>query len=144
MMTKWYHCINIIYNEKVASLYHNRMDFFSHKLSLAAYCRKLLAVELNPSLCLAAEKNLQLNGIHNVKILNCASEKIAKKILYNKKYKDGTGEYSFSTVLVDPPRCGLDVTTCSLICEYEYIIYVSCNPIALLRDLDKVSDIVIW
>eukprot|EP01041_Mallomonas_annulata_P012431 gene12431-26149_t len=99
---------------------------------------RLLAVELNKSLCTAAEKNLQMNNINNVKILNCLSEKFANQILRKKKYFDEKGvEYNFHTVLVDPPRCGLDDVTCALIANYEMIIYVSCNPIALMRDLNK-------
>lgn len=46
--------------------------------------------------------------------------------------------YDFNMVLVDPPRSGLDATTCDLVCHYDHIVYISCNPAALSRDLDKV------
>ena len=43
------------------------------------------------------------------------------------------------TVIVDPPRVGLDSTVPSLISSWspERIIYVSCNPVTASRDLVK-------
>ena len=42
-------------------------------------------------------------------------------------------------VLVDPPRCGLDDVTRQLVAYYDHILYVSCNPTALLADLAKLE-----
>lgn len=47
--------------------------------------------------------------------------------------------YDFSTVLVDPPRAGLDMGTINLISKIEHIIYISCNPETLARDLVELS-----
>ncbi|HFU77292.1 MAG TPA: tRNA (uridine(54)-C5)-methyltransferase TrmA, partial [Epsilonproteobacteria bacterium] len=47
--------------------------------------------------------------------------------------------YDFSTVLVDPPRAGLDEGTIALISQIENIIYISCNPETLARDLEILS-----
>jgi tRNA (uracil-5-)-methyltransferase len=44
--------------------------------------------------------------------------------------------YNFSTVLVDPPRAGLDEGTIELISNIENIIYISCNPETLARNLE--------
>jgi tRNA (uracil-5-)-methyltransferase len=44
--------------------------------------------------------------------------------------------YNFSTVLVDPPRAGLDEGTIELISNIDNIIYISCNPDTLARDLE--------
>jgi tRNA (uracil-5-)-methyltransferase len=38
-------------------------------------------------------------------------------------------------VLVDPPRAGLDENTCKLISQFEKIVYISCNPETLARDV---------
>ena len=47
-------------------------------------------------------------------------------------------------VLVDPPRCGLDAETRQLVSLYDHILYVSCNPSALLTDLEAIgSDFVV-
>ena len=45
--------------------------------------------------------------------------------------------YNFGAVLVDPPRCGLDTLTLSLIASYDHIIYISCCPESLMRDLSS-------
>lgn len=34
----------------------------------------------------------------------------------------------FSTLLVDPPRAGLDPQTVQLLAEFDRVVYVSCNP----------------
>ena len=48
----------------------------------------------------------------------------------------------FNTIIVDPPRAGLDENTKRFITENspEKIIYVSCNPITLVRDLNDLSE----
>lgn len=46
--------------------------------------------------------------------------------------------FEFCTVLVDPPRCGLDALTLSLVANYEHILYISCCPDSLMRDLTEV------
>jgi 16S rRNA G966 N2-methylase RsmD len=44
-------------------------------------------------------------------------------------------EYSFNSVLCDPPRQGLDPDTIKLVQAYRHIIYISCNPDALKENL---------
>jgi 23S rRNA (uracil1939-C5)-methyltransferase len=45
-------------------------------------------------------------------------------------------------IVVDPPRKGLDHTALDVIrnANCERLIYVSCNPATLARDLDLLSD----
>ena len=38
---------------------------------------------------------------------------------------------------MDPPRAGLDHDTCMLISIFDKIIYISCNPETLARDVTK-------
>jgi tRNA (uracil-5-)-methyltransferase len=45
--------------------------------------------------------------------------------------------YNFSTIFLDPPRAGLDNTTTLLSQDFENIIYISCNPETLHRDLEE-------
>lgn len=47
-------------------------------------------------------------------------------------------EFRFGAVLVDPPRCGLDKLTLSLVAGYAHILYISCSPESLMRDLNAV------
>ena len=55
--------------------------------------------------------------------------------------------YKFEIILVDPPRAGLagdkkdaDVAG-KAVCRYNYILYISCNPVALHKDLLYVSTV---
>lgn len=44
------------------------------------------------------------------------------------------------TLFVDPPRAGLDETCRALAREFERVVYVSCNPETLCRDLADLAD----
>lgn len=82
---------------------------------------------------------MSINNVNNVTIIPCDSEKFARNILRKKTYTSMNGkEYKFGGVLVDPPRAGLDSITRNLIVNYHDIIYISCNPQALARDLEEV------
>jgi tRNA (uracil-5-)-methyltransferase len=48
-------------------------------------------------------------------------------------------DYRFSTVFVDPPRAGLDAATRALVSQFNRLLYISCNPDTLHRDLAAIS-----
>ncbi len=48
-------------------------------------------------------------------------------------------EYDLQTILVDPPRAGLDPKTMELLSEFQNILYISCNPDTLKANLDQIS-----
>eukprot|EP00392_Amoebophrya_sp_AT5.2_P006085 g6095.t1 len=48
------------------------------------------------------------------------------------QYKD----ICLNWVLVDPPREGLDEITRQLVAQFDHVLYVSCSPTSLRRDLD--------
>ncbi len=43
--------------------------------------------------------------------------------------------YNYDTVLVDPPRAGLDKDSVELVSRFNKIIYISCNPQTLKENL---------
>ena len=45
------------------------------------------------------------------------------------------GSYDLRTILVDPPRAGLDEHTLGMAAAFEAIIYISCNPQSLADNL---------
>eukprot|EP01038_Epipyxis_sp_PR26KG_P004519 gene4519-6384_t len=112
----------------------------NHTVALSAYFRNIIAVEINHHLVAAASENFMINGISNVKVVACDSQQFARRILKSKKYKDNStgNEYNFNTVLVDPPRCGLDSITRKMILSYDKILYISCSPESLIRDLKDI------
>ena len=48
--------------------------------------------------------------------------------------------FNFRTVFVDPPRSGLDATTLEALQLFPEVMYISCNPESLERDLKVLSN----
>ena len=118
---------NISSDDVVLDLYCG-VGFFSLKMALKA--KEVIGIEVVSNAVLNALANKELNHIDNVNfLLGRVEEKI-----------DKIGK-SFSKVLVDPPRSGLDKKTINflLASEIPTIIYVSCNHQTLKRDLIKLS-----
>lgn len=44
--------------------------------------------------------------------------------------------FRFSAVLIDPPRAGLGAEICHFLQRFQTIIYISCNPVSLKKDLE--------
>ena len=47
--------------------------------------------------------------------------------------------YNYDTVLVDPPRAGLDPASVELVSRFNKVIYISCNPNTLKDNLIELS-----
>ena len=93
-------------------------------------CKKVVSVEENSESCELARQVIKENEIKNIEINN----EDAGKFLQREKR-------AYDVVLLDPPRKGC--TTESLDESYrlakDTIIYVSCNPATLARDLKYLS-----
>ena len=70
-------------------------------------------------------------GLSSTAFKDEADEKVMKKL-------GGLdlSSYDFSTVLVDPPRAGMDEASCRMVTDYDNIVYISCNPETLRANLD--------
>ena len=85
----------------------------------------------------------ELNNIENVEFARLSSEEFVQAFdevrdffrLKNINLKT----YNFQIVFVDPPRAGLDEKTIKLVQRFKYIIYISCNPETLARDLEVLT-----
>jgi len=77
------------------------------------------------------KSNLKLNKIENFRLFEGACEKIFPSMLTN----------LIEVLIVDPPRKGLDNMLCQniLLSSIKKIIYLSCNPVTLSRDLKILS-----
>ena len=113
----------------------------NHTMAMATVFDKVLAVEINPQLVEAGNHNAALNGAINVKFLCVNAAYFSRNILGSCKWTDKVGgaDYNFDVVLVDPPRAGLDAHTCRKIATYGHILYISCNPEALRRDMQMLQ-----
>lgn len=108
-------------------------------LPLASQFDRVLATEISKSSVNTALANLDTNNIDNVQLVRMSSEELTQAINGVRKFRRFQGvdlqDYNFTTLFVDPPRAGLDETTLALAKNYENIIYISCNPQTLHRDL---------
>ncbi|MGN0772146.1 MAG: 23S rRNA (uracil(1939)-C(5))-methyltransferase RlmD [Christensenellales bacterium] len=102
----------------------------------ARYADKVVGIEIVPDAVRNADKLATLNGNQD-KITNvCADVTVALPKQIAKYSQD---KLSDSIVVVDPPRkgCSADVIDCLLQAQPKQIIYVSCNPATLARDMAK-------
>ena len=100
-------------------------------LSMAHRIQKLIGVEIVPEAIENAKKNAESNGIHNAEFL-CRDAAQAAKLLAER------GEFP-DVVILDPPRkgCGADLIDTVVSFAPKRIIYVSCDPATLARDLKQ-------
>lgn len=112
-------------------------------LPLSHYFEKVLATEISKRSIYAAQENCVLNHVENITFVRLASEEMTEALNgvreFSRLQDIDLQSYHFSTVLVDPPRAGLDEGTIALISTIDNIIYISCNPDTLARDLITLS-----
>jgi len=110
-------------------------------LPLSKKFNKVLATEISKTSIKSAKINCQLNNIDNIKFIRLSSQEFVEaknKVREFRRLKQeniNLDDYNFSTIFIDPPRAGLDETTIKLVSQFNQIIYVSCNPETLYRDL---------
>lgn len=101
---------------------------------MAKSAKHVYGVEIVKEASQNAEKLKKINNLYNLININgdCAEEipKLAKKL---------NGNYA---IVVDPPRKGLDpkVIEAFKISEPKFIVYLSCNPATLARDLKLLEE----
>ena len=101
---------------------------------------KVLATEISKSSINAAKANMLLNDITNIEFVRMSVEEFVEAldgVREFRRMKDIDIEsYNIKSIFVDPPRSGMDETSCAFAARYEHILYISCNPDTLVRDLD--------
>ena len=98
---------------------------------MAPVAKKVIGVEIVEEAVEAAKKNAELNGLHNC-------EFIAGDVL---KVLD-TIEEKPDMIILDPPRDGIHPKALTKIIGYgiEKLVYISCKPTSLVRDLETFLD----
>lgn len=108
-------------------------------LPLSKNFSRVLATEISKSSVDSAKRNMARNNITNIEFARLSSEEFTEALAGSREFRRlaevDLASYQFTTVFVDPPRAGLDEGTCALISQFERIIYISCNPDTLARDL---------
>nr|WP_300999859.1 tRNA (uridine(54)-C5)-methyltransferase TrmA [Halomonas sp.] len=112
-------------------------------VALAENFRRVLATEISRTSVASAQQNLVANGIDNAVVGRMSAEEFAAALKGDKSGRRveemALEDYGFSTVLVDPPRAGLDEASCRQLSEYSRVVYISCNPDTLEQNLESLS-----
>lgn len=100
---------------------------------LATAARLVVGMEASPIATANAKENVRLNGFHNVRF-HCGAVATELPLLAQR-----LGPFAF--VALNPPRKGVDEAARMAIhaCAPQRIVYVSCEPHTLARDLDDFS-----
>ncbi|MBU0686723.1 MAG: 23S rRNA (uracil(1939)-C(5))-methyltransferase RlmD [Candidatus Margulisbacteria bacterium] len=101
---------------------------------VASRCKEVYGIEEIEEACFDAEENMQMNHIYNVKYGQGRVEEIFQEF---KRL-----EIKSDVVILDPPRagCSAEAIQSILKAKPKKIIYVSCAPPTLARDLKKFID----
>ncbi len=104
-------------------------------LFLARRARQVYGVEIVRQAVEDARRNAALNGIENAAFIEGKAEKVLPEF-YEKEAQAGRQAYA-DVIVVDPPRKGCDERLLRTILQMapERIVYVSCDPATLARDL---------
>lgn len=112
-------------------------------LPLAQNFRQVVATEISKESVRAAQVNIEKNAVKNVAILRLSSEEFTEVLQGKLTTRRTAGvdleRCDFRTVLVDPPRAGLDDQTIQQVQGYDKILYISCNPQTLADNLEQLS-----
>ncbi len=104
-------------------------------LFVAGYAKEVYGVEAVPEAIEDAKKNAALNGIDNVLFEAGLVEEVIPAYLERRR-KEGK-KSGADVVIVDPPRKGCDEKMLDAILQTQppRVVYVSCDPATLARDL---------
>ena len=105
-------------------------------LFAAKYAKKVYGIEIVEQAIEDAKWNAEFNKVDNVEFIAGDAEKVLADLIEDKKIIP-------DVVIVDPPRRGLDNTTVNNILKIKpkRVVYISCNPATLMRDLALMEDV---
>ena len=114
-------------------------------LPLSQRFRNVLATELSKPATAAARWNVEANRNHNIELARLSAEEMTAAMAGERPFrrladlKQSLADYQFNTLLVDPPRAGLDAATLRLASSFKRVFYISCNPETLSDNLATLS-----
>lgn len=99
------------------------------------YVKKVYGIEIVEEAIEAAKENAKMNKVENIEFMEGDVEQVFSKMIAEKKIAP-------SVIIVDPPRKGLDNTTIATLLKLEVsrLVYVSCNPATMARDLKLLEE----
>lgn len=140
---KSFYQVNPIQTEKLYSLAMEYLSLKGSETVLDTYCGtgtlgilasragagKVIGVEVNADAVRDAKVNAELNGIENIEFVCGDASEFLMRLADEKQHLD--------SVIMDPPRAGSTVQFMRSVVALapDRIVYVSCNPDTLKRDL---------
>ncbi len=116
--------------EHLLDLYCGNGNF---SIPLAAEVSSVVGIEENADSVLAAERNLKINRVANVRFFCDDAASGVERI--------SAQGHKIDTVLLDPPRSGASDAVAGIVrLQPAQVIYVSCDPSTLARDCGILSD----
>lgn len=105
-------------------------------LFMAKYANKVYGIEIVKEAVDAAKENAVINGINNTEFYAGDVEVVLDDLINNQGVKA-------DIVMFDPPRKGLDKNSINNILKIKpkKIVYISCNPATLVRDLAEFEEL---
>ena len=100
-------------------------------LLLAKAARRVIGIEIVPQAIRDAEENARLNGVANAEFYAAPSEELLPKLVSQGLRLD--------VIVLDPPRKGCDEAVLTAIAQAapRRVVYVSCDPATLARDVAR-------
>lgn len=104
-------------------------------LFMSKYAKKVYGIEIVEEAIEAAKENAKMNNVDNTEFYAGDVEVVLDDLINNKGI-------SADIVMFDPPRKGLDRNSINNILKIKpkKIVYISCNPATLIRDLAFFED----
>ncbi|MDP5190008.1 tRNA (uridine(54)-C5)-methyltransferase TrmA [Rheinheimera baltica] len=109
-------------------------------IALTPFFDNVVATEISRTSIKSAQYNISLNNVSNLQVLQMSAEDVSAALQQGSKLKHiDLANMNLNTVLVDPPRAGLDSDTVQLVSQFKDIIYISCNPETLAQNLTTLT-----
>ena len=140
--------INPIQTEKLYNIALKEAELTGKEIVFDLYCgigtigiymakqaRKVYGIEIVKQAIEDAKENCKINNIDNAEYYVGDTQELLTDFIENRKIRP-------DVIVVDPPRKGLDNITIENILKIKSkkVIYISCNPATLMRDLSKLEE----
>ena len=121
----------------------------SFSMFLSDLASNITAVEESESSINDGLENLKRNNIENITFVQGNADEVLKKMTGGEQERENEDEepiivepQTFDIVILDPPRRGCSESVIESVKKLatKYIIYISCNPSTLARDVKLLSD----
>lgn len=114
-------------------------------LSMAADAGMIIGIESVKNAVIDANRNAVINGIVNARYYTGRAEQVMPRLLdkEDKLFVDYIDENAPKIAILDPPRAGCDEALLRAVasCEVDKIVYVSCDPGTLARDVKLLGEL---